>query len=195
MLSIRMKRLGRKGHPTYRVVVQDSHQSPTSGKYVALLGSYDPHTKQSTLVKDKAEFYLKNGAQPSDRVVALFKDEKISLPKWVKQPAKKSKELKNPDKLRRNRPADAAPASPASEEPDQAPEDAVAGDANPEPTESVEEKVAVSETSADTETKSEESKDSADEAQEAAASEEEAKPEDPAEESSDEDEAPDDNKS
>ncbi len=107
MLSIRMKRLGRKGHPTYRVVVQDSRQSPTSGKYVALLGSYDPHTKQTSLVKDKAEFYLKNGAQPSDRVVALFREEKISLPKWVKEPAKKSKSLKNPDKLRKNRPAEA----------------------------------------------------------------------------------------
>src|SRR6188472_2840153 len=102
MLSIRMKRLGRKGHPTYRVVVQDSRQSPSSGKYVALLGSYDPHTKQSTLVKDKAEFYLKNGAQPSDRVISLFKTEKVSLPAWVKQPAKKEKSLRNPDKLRKN---------------------------------------------------------------------------------------------
>lgn len=109
MLSIRMKRLGRKGHPTYRVVVQDSHQSPSSGKYIALLGSYDPHTKQSSLVKDKAEFYLKNGAQPSDRVVSLFKTEKIVLPKWVKQPVKKKKSLRNPDKLRRNRSEDAEP--------------------------------------------------------------------------------------
>ena len=102
MLSIRMKRLGRKGHPTYSVVVQDSRQSPTSGKYVALLGSYDPHTKQSTLVKDKAEFYLKNGAQPSERVAALFKTEKITLPTWVKQSTKKEKSLRNPDKLRKN---------------------------------------------------------------------------------------------
>ncbi len=115
MLSIRMKRLGRKGHPTYRVVVQDSRQSPSSGKYVALLGSYDPHTKQSTLVKDKAEFYLKNGAQPSDRVISLFKSEKVSLPEWVKQPSKKEKSLRNPDKLRRNRPA--------GEEPKQKPEE------------------------------------------------------------------------
>lgn len=117
MLSIRMKRLGRKGHPTYRVVVQDSRQSPSSGKYVALLGSYDPHTKQSSLVKDKAEFYLKNGAQPSDRVAALFKTEKITLPKWVEKPVKKKKQLRNPDKLRKNRPADSTPADkPAAEE-------------------------------------------------------------------------------
>ena len=106
MLSIRMKRLGRKGHPTYRVVVQDSRQAPTSGKYIALLGSYDPHTKKSSLIKDKAEFYLKHGAQPSDRVVSLFKTEKITLPKWIKQPTKKEKSLRNPEKLRKNRSED-----------------------------------------------------------------------------------------
>lgn len=116
MLSIRMQRLGRTGHPTYRVVVQDSRWSPTSGKYVALLGSYNPHTKQSTLVKDKAEFYLSNGAQPSDRVAALFKSEKINLPKWVSEPTKKSREIRNPEKLRKNRPADAEADKPADKE-------------------------------------------------------------------------------
>lgn len=104
MLSIRMQRLGRKGHPTYRVVVQDSRQTPTSGKYIALLGSYDPHTKSSSLVKDKAEFYLNHGAQPSERVVALFKSEKITLPKWVKEPTPHSREIRNPEKLRKNQP-------------------------------------------------------------------------------------------
>lgn len=109
MLAIRMQRLGRRGHPSYRVVVQDSRQSPSSGKFVALLGSYDPHTKQTTLVKEKAEFYLKNGAQPSDRVTALFKSEKIKLPNWASEPSKKSRQIKNPEKLRKNRPADAEP--------------------------------------------------------------------------------------
>jgi small subunit ribosomal protein S16 len=111
-----MQRLGRKGHPTYRVVVQDSRQSPTSGKYVALLGSYDPHTKQSTLVKDKAEFYLTNGARPSDRVAALFKSEKIKLPDWVREPTKQERSIRNIEKLRRNRPAEEAPAEKPAEE-------------------------------------------------------------------------------
>ena len=109
-----MQRLGRKGHPTYRVVVQDSRQTPTSGKYVALLGSYDPHAKTSTLVKEKAEFYLKNGAQPSERVVNLLQAEGVKLPSWVKtETTKKSSGLKNPDKLRKNRPAE--PEAPAAE--------------------------------------------------------------------------------
>jgi small subunit ribosomal protein S16 len=108
MLAIRMQRLGRKGHPTYRVVVQDVRQAPTSGKYVAHLGSYDPHTKTSTLVKDKAQFYLDHGAHPSDRVAQLFSAEGIKLPTWVQEPTKHSRATRNPEKLRKNQPAEAA---------------------------------------------------------------------------------------
>lgn len=106
MLSIRMQRLGRKGYPTYRMVVQDKRQTPTSGKVIAMLGNYNPHTKEVALKKDLAQKYLDNGAHPSGRVVALFKSEGIKIPKWVKidEPGKKS--VKNPEKLRRNRPAE-----------------------------------------------------------------------------------------
>ncbi len=106
MLAIRMQRLGRKGHPTYRVVVQDVRQAPTSGKYVAHLGSYDPHTKTNTLVKEKAQFYLDHGAHPSDRVAQLFSAEGIKLPKWVQEPTKHSRTTRNPEKLRKNQPAE-----------------------------------------------------------------------------------------
>ncbi len=116
MLAIRMQRLGRKGHPTYRVVVQDVRQTPTSGKYVAMLGSYDPHSKATTLVKDKAEFYLTHGAQPSERVARLFTSEGITLPSWVKQPSDHTRTIRTPDKLRKNRPAEEKPAEePAAE--------------------------------------------------------------------------------
>lgn len=105
MLAIRMQRTGRKGYPTYRVVVQESHRQPTSGRVVANLGSYNPHTKESTLNKEKATTFLKNGAQPSDRVVKLLQAEKVTLPEWVKvTSAKKQKSIKNTEKLRRNQP-------------------------------------------------------------------------------------------
>lgn len=112
MLAIRMQRLGRKGHPTYRVVVQDARQTPSSGKYVALLGSYDPHTKVNTLVKEKAEFYLSNGAQPSERVVRLFKSEGVKLPSWVKEPTSKDRSIRNAEKLRKNQPKEEVAAEP-----------------------------------------------------------------------------------
>ena len=113
MLVIRMQRTGRKGHAQFRVVVQDSRRTPTSGKIVASLGSYNPHTKTSTLDKDKAEHYLTHGAQPSDRVVRLLQDEGVKLPKWVKVSTVKAGKLRNPEKLRRNQPAE--PEAPAEE--------------------------------------------------------------------------------
>lgn len=106
MLAIRMQRTGRKGHATYRVIVQESRLSPTSGRLVALIGNYDPHQKSAVLVKDKAEFYLKNGARPSPRVARLFKTEGIALPSWVSLPDAGTRSIRNPDKLRRNRPAE-----------------------------------------------------------------------------------------
>ena len=115
MLSIRMQRTGRKGHAMFRIVVQDARLTPTSGKFVALLGSYDPHAKVATLDKDKAAFYLSNGAQPSDRAARLFQAEGITLPAWVKLPAAKSGSIRNPEKLRRNQPKEEA-AEASSEE-------------------------------------------------------------------------------
>ena len=85
MLVIRLQRTGRKGHAQFRVVVQDSRRTPTSGKIVAQLGTYDPHAKTITLDKERAQHYLNNGAQPSDRVIFVFEKEGIKLPTWVKK--------------------------------------------------------------------------------------------------------------
>ena len=104
MLAIRLQRTGRKGHAQYRVVAQDSHRSPTSGRVVAHLGSYDPHAKTIILKKDKIETYLTNGAQPSDRVARLLKNEGVKLPEWVKLSDPRERGIRNPEKLRKNQP-------------------------------------------------------------------------------------------
>jgi small subunit ribosomal protein S16 len=116
MLSIRMQRTGRKGHAMFRVVVQESRLTPTSGKVVTSLGSYDPHTKVAALDKEKAAFYLNNGAQPSDRAVRLLQGEGIKLPEWVKASEGRAGKLRNPEKLRRNQPKQ----EPKAEETEQA---------------------------------------------------------------------------
>ena len=118
MLAIRMQRTGRKGHAMFRVVVQDSRVTPTSGKVVAMLGSYDPHAKTITLDKVKAADYLKNGAQPSERAARLLKQEGVKLPSWVVIDTKKAGKLRNQDKLRKNRAAEpvAAAEEPVAEE-------------------------------------------------------------------------------
>ena len=94
----------------FRVVVQESRLTPTSGKVVALLGNYDPHSKVVNLDKEKAATFLKNGAQPSDRAALLLQKEGIELPKWVKLSAARQGKLRNPEKLRRNQPKEEAPA-------------------------------------------------------------------------------------
>jgi small subunit ribosomal protein S16 len=113
MLAIRMQRTGRKGHAMFRVVVQDARRTPSSGRVVAQLGSYDPHTKTVILEKEKATQYLQNGAQPSERVVRLLQAEGVDLPKWVTLPTNKTRGIRNPDKLRKNQPKEEAPAAEA----------------------------------------------------------------------------------
>lgn len=104
MLVIRFQRTGRKGHAQFRVVVQDSRRTPTSGKIVAQVGTYNPHTKEASLDKERAQHYLDHGAQPSDRVKLIFKKEGIKLPAWVQMPSQQTSKIKNAEKLRRNRP-------------------------------------------------------------------------------------------
>ena len=125
MLVIRMQRTGRKGHAMFRVVVQDSRRTPTSGKIVAQLGSYDPHAKSVIINKEKAQFYLDHGAQPSGRVTLLLKQEGVKLPEWVQKADKKAGKLRNPDKLRRNRP----PEEKVEEAPVEAPAEEVTSEA------------------------------------------------------------------
>ncbi|HTE57842.1 MAG TPA: 30S ribosomal protein S16 [Verrucomicrobiae bacterium] len=118
MLAIRMQRTGRKGHAQFRVVVQDSRRTPTSGRVVAALGHFNPHTKTAVIDKEKAAYYLEHGAQPSDRVARLLKNEGVKLPTWVKLPTAKQGATRHAEKLRKNRPAEeAAPKEIPAEEP------------------------------------------------------------------------------
>ena len=115
MLAIRLQRTGRSGHSQFRVIVQDSRFSPTRGRIVAYLGSYDPHTKTAEVDSEKASQYLQNGAQPSDRVARLLQKEGIKLPDWVKLDQPQTGATRNPDKRRSTRPAEAV--APATETP------------------------------------------------------------------------------
>lgn len=112
-----MQRTGRKGHAMFRVVVQDSRVAPSSGKVVALLGNYDPHAKTARIVKDKAEFYLKNGAKPSDRAARILESEGITMPSWFVKAAEKKRTTRNPEKLRKNQPAEEVAADTPEETP------------------------------------------------------------------------------
>lgn len=115
MLAIRLQRNGRSGYAVYRIVVQEASRHPLSGRVVAELGSYNPHTKTINLNKELVEKYLSNGAQPSTRVAFLIQQEGIKLPKWVKLPAKKESTVRRADKLRKNQPAEPVVEEPVAE--------------------------------------------------------------------------------
>jgi small subunit ribosomal protein S16 len=113
MLAIRLQRVGRKGYPVYRLAVQEAQRHPSSGRVVAYVGSYNPHTKEATVQKELAQKYLDNGAQPTPRVVKLLESAGVTLPKWVvKHAGDKQKDLKNQEKLRKNQPKEEAVAEP-----------------------------------------------------------------------------------
>ncbi|MGB6836349.1 MAG: 30S ribosomal protein S16 [Dehalococcoidia bacterium] len=73
MLRIRLRRVGKKKRPAYRLVVADS-RAPRDGAFVDTIGLYDPLTEPATLRIDaeKARLWLSRGAQPSERVGKLL---------------------------------------------------------------------------------------------------------------------------
>ena len=74
MVKIRLRRMGAKKSPYYRIVVADSRY-PRDGRAIDEIGTYNPMAEPSvvTIDTDKAATWLKNGAQPTDTVKALFK--------------------------------------------------------------------------------------------------------------------------
>ena len=146
MLSIRLQRRGRTGHAQFRVIVQDSRFHPSSGRVVAYVGSYDPHTKAITLDGQKISDYLAKGAQPSDRVAKLLSKEGIKLPKWFSTSAPKKKATRHPDKRRSTRPEQPAETKvPKTEPAAETAETAEAADETPAVEEPVAEEAQVSE--------------------------------------------------
>ncbi len=75
MVKIRLRRMGAKKAPFYRIVVADSRY-PRDGRFIEELGTYDPRTEPSTVKidGDKAKEWIRNGAQPTDTVKALLKN-------------------------------------------------------------------------------------------------------------------------
>ncbi|MBB5266214.1 small subunit ribosomal protein S16 [Catenibacillus scindens] len=78
-VKIRLKRMGQKKAPFYRIIVADS-RSPRDGRFIEEIGTYDPSTEPSTVkVNDElAQKWLSNGAQPTDTVARLFKSAGIT---------------------------------------------------------------------------------------------------------------------
>ncbi|MDP1545037.1 MAG: 30S ribosomal protein S16 [Anaerolineales bacterium] len=74
MVRIRLRRIGLKGQPTYRIVAAEK-EAPRDGRFLEILGVYNPRTDPATIKvkEDRVYHWMKNGAQPSESVVQIFK--------------------------------------------------------------------------------------------------------------------------
>lgn len=99
MLKIRLQRIGRKNDPAFRVVLTDSKNSTKSGKFLEILGTYNPKLGVRNLLGPRIKYWIEEGAQCSDTMHNFLVHDKIIegrkvnvLPK--KKPTVKRKELK-----------------------------------------------------------------------------------------------------
>jgi len=74
MVRIRLRRIGLKGQPTYRIIAADK-ESPRDGRFLEILGVYNPRTNPATIhiKEDRVYHWMKNGAQPTESVAQIFK--------------------------------------------------------------------------------------------------------------------------
>jgi small subunit ribosomal protein S16 len=74
MVRIRLRRVGLKNQPSYRIVVQDK-ESPRDGRFIEIIGFYNPRTEPATIIveEDKVYEWMSRGAQPTESVAALFR--------------------------------------------------------------------------------------------------------------------------
>ncbi len=76
-VRIRLARMGRRNHPIYRIVVMDA-RSPREGKYIDILGTYDPKNKKLIEIKpEKVKEWINKGAEITDRAKAILKIAKV----------------------------------------------------------------------------------------------------------------------
>ncbi len=121
MVKIRLTRLGKHKDPFYRIVATDS-RTKRDGGFIAILGTYEPFSGKTVINSEQTLNFLKNGAQPTDTILNLFKTNGV----WAeflktKKPAKKTKRAKKSKKTKTVSKPKAAVKAPAdkAEEPKQ----------------------------------------------------------------------------
>ena len=100
MLRIRLSRVGKKNKAQFRITVADGHRSPT-GKFIEILGHYNPHTKEKVFKQERVEYWISKGAKPSATIhnflvdAGIIKEKKMTS--W--KPKKKKGEDKPEEKV------------------------------------------------------------------------------------------------
>lgn len=110
MLKIRLQRVGKRGQAYFRVVVLE-HTSRPQGKFLELLGNYNPHEKQLNVKRDRVEYWVSKGAQVSPTVNNLLVNYKI----WDKPKMQSWKPKKRENVSDGSAASEVQPATPANQ--------------------------------------------------------------------------------
>jgi len=90
MLKVRLQRVGKRNDPSFRVVVTDSQNAAKSGKFLEVVGSYDPRKNSKQIDKDRIKHWISVGAQVSDTVHNILVTEKVIDGKKINVLSKKT---------------------------------------------------------------------------------------------------------
>lgn len=91
MLKIKLQRVGRKHDPSFRLILTDSKNSTTSGRFKEILGSYNPRKSNDSFNAPRIKYWLSQGAGPTDTVHNLLVKHKIIFAKKINVSAKSKK--------------------------------------------------------------------------------------------------------
>jgi len=99
MLKIRLQRIGRKNDPAFRVVLTDSKNSTKSGRFLEIVGTYNPKAGEANFKTDRIKYWMGKGAKLSDTMHNFLVHQKVIEGKKInvlpkKKPTVKRKELK-----------------------------------------------------------------------------------------------------
>lgn len=120
MLRIRFSRTGKVGQPSFRIVIAE-HRAPVKGRYMEILGNYQPalKTKQIAIKKDRILYWISKGAIPTDAVASLLKKQGLEGMDKYLEPRNKQKKKKGETPPQETKPAEKAaaekPAAPPGE--------------------------------------------------------------------------------
>lgn len=103
MLKIRLQRFGRKNDPKFRVVLTDSKNSAKTGKFLEILGFYNPVQKEKKIEGERIKYWIGQGAQASDTVHNILVKEKIINDKTINVLPKKRPIKKEEPKIEENK--------------------------------------------------------------------------------------------
>jgi small subunit ribosomal protein S16 len=97
-VRIRLRRTGKRNAPAHRIVVADQ-RSPRDGRFIEVVGHYDPRNRTESVRLDRVDYWLSQGAQPSDTVDAIVKRARagVSLPPKEKPAQEPPKPKKQPE--------------------------------------------------------------------------------------------------